>query len=92
MVPSYYIILGALAIFSVMSILFSGVLGTANTRTTFLIEAFTLMAYLGYTWFVAVKLKLHVEWVWGAEYVYFLLIGILSIVYLKKGSWRHKQI
>ena len=91
-VPSYYIILGALFVFSVMSIFFSGVLGTANTKTTLLIEAVTLSAYLGYTWLVAVHLKKNIEWVWIAEYVYFILIGILSYWYLKKGDWREKVV
>ena len=91
-VPSYYIILGALFVFSVMSIFFSGVLGTANTKTTLLIEAITLSAYLGFTWLIAVHLKLAIEWVWMAEYVYFLLIGTLSFWYLKKGDWREKVV
>ncbi len=91
-VPSYYIILGALAIFSVMSIFFSGVLGTANTKTSLVIEIVTLSAYLGYTWLIAVHLKYEIEWVWIAEYVYFSLIGLLSLWYLKKGNWRAKMI
>lgn len=90
--PSFYIILGALLVFSVMSVFFNGVLGTANTRTSLLIEAITLSAYLGYTWLSAVHLKLAIEWVWLAEYVYFLLIGSLSLWYLTKGNWRAKKI
>ncbi len=85
--PSYYIILGALAVFSIMSIFFSGVLGTANTKTTLLIETVTLAAYLGFTWLMAVHLKYDIEWVWMSEYVYFFLIGILSLWYLKRGNW-----
>ena len=91
-IPSYYIIMGALVIFSVMSMFFSGVLGTANTKTSFVIEAVTLSAYLGYTWLIAVHLKGHIEWVWVAEYVYFSLIGLFSLLYLKKGNWREKKI
>jgi putative MATE family efflux protein len=91
-VPSFYIILGALAIFSFMSILFNGVLGTANTRVSLAIEAVTLSAYLGFTWLVAVQLKLTIEWVWIAEYVYFFIIGLLSLWYLKKGNWRDKVL
>ncbi len=90
--PSYFIILGALAMFSVMSIFFSGVLGTANTKATLLFEAITLSAYLGFTWFVAVFLKLAIEWVWIAEYIYFFSIGMLSLWYLKNGNWREKSV
>ena len=91
-VPSYYLILGALLVFSVMSVLFNGVLGTANTRISLAIEAVTLSAYLAFTWLIAVYLKLQIEWVWGAEYVYFILIGLFSLWYLKKGDWRAKKI
>jgi putative MATE family efflux protein len=90
--PSFYIILGALAVFSVTSIFFNGLLGTANTKTSLLIEAITLSAYLGFTWLSAVHLKLAIEWVWLAEYVYFILIGALSLWYLTKGDWRTKRI
>ncbi len=91
-IPSYYIILGALFVFSIMSIFFSGVFGTANTKTSLLIEVTTLSAYLGFTWLIAVHLKLNIEWVWMAEYVYFFLVGILSFWYLKKGAWRDKKV
>jgi Na+-driven multidrug efflux pump len=91
-VPSFYIIMGALIVFSVMSVLFNGVLGTANTKIALGIEAVTLLAYLGFTWLIAVHLKWEIEWVWIAEYVYFALIGILSLWYLRKGNWRAKMI
>lgn len=91
-VPSFYIILGALVIFSVMSIFFNGVLGTANTRISLAMEMITLTAYLGYTWLIAVYLELKIEWVWIAEYVYFLIIGLLSLWYLKRGNWRSLAI
>ncbi len=91
-VPSFYIIMGALIVFSVMSVLFNGVLGTANTKIALGIEAITLFAYLGFTWLIAVHLKWEIEWVWIAEYVYFALIGLLSLWYLKKGNWRAKRI
>jgi Na+-driven multidrug efflux pump len=91
-IPSYYIILGALVIFSGMSVLFNGVLGTANTKISLGIEAITLMAYLGFTWLAAVHLKLSIEVVWVAEYIYFFLIGLLSLWYLLKGNWRAKTI
>ncbi len=91
-VPSYYIILGALVIFAAMSVLFNGLLGTANTKVSLAIEAITLAAYLGFTWLVAVYLKLSIELVWVAEYIYFFLIGMLSLWYLLKGNWRAKTI
>lgn len=91
-IPSYYIILVALFLFAVMSILFNGLLGTANTKIALGIEAITLFFYLLFTWMIAVKLQLKIEFVWTAEFVYSSLIGILSYWYLKKGDWRSKVV
>ena len=91
-IQSYYIILVALFMFAVMSILFNGLLGTANTKIALGIEAITLFFYLWFTWLIAVKLQMKIEYVWTAEFVYSFLIGILSYWYLKKGNWRSKVV
>ena len=91
-VPSYYIILAATFLFMAMSILFNGVLGTANTKFALGIEVITLIFYLTSAWLFAVKLHLQIEYVWTAEFVYSSSIGILSYWYLKKGNWRSKVV
>ena len=91
-IPSFYIILVALFLFALMSILFNGVLGTANTKYALGIESITLIAYLFFAWLVAIKLQMSIEFVWSAEFVYSTSIGILSYWYLKKGNWRSKLI
>lgn len=91
-VPSYYIIIMALFLFALVSILFNGVLGTANTNISFAIEAIALMAYLTFAWYVAVRLHLRIELVWTSEFVYSLVLGNLSYWYLKKGQWRMKVV
>jgi len=91
-VASYYIILAATFLFMAMSILFNGVLGTANTKFALGIEVITLVFYLTSAWLFAVKLHLQIEYVWTAEFVYSSSIGILSYWYLKKGNWRSKVV
>jgi putative MATE family efflux protein len=91
-VPSFYLIIVALFFFATVSILFNAVLGTANTNVSFFIEAFTLMLYLTYAWYVAVKLNLRIEWVWTSEFIYSSALGTLSLLYLFKGKWREKRI
>ena len=91
-VPSYYIILAATFVFMVMSILFNGVLGTANTKYALGIEVLTLIVYLSVAWLLAVKLQMRIEYVWTAEFVYSSSIGALSYWYLKKGNWRSKVV
>lgn len=91
-VSSYYIILGAVFLFSATIVLFNGVLGTGNTRTGLLIEVSTLILYLVFAWLLAVKLNQPIEIVWLCEYMYALVLGSLSWIYLKKGKWEGRVI
>ena len=91
-IPTFYVVLSALVLFSFASILFNGVSGTANTATALWIELVTILVYLIVAWFLAVYLKLSVEWVWTSEYIYFLVMSILSYLYLKSGRWRKKIV
>lgn len=91
-IPTYYIILSALFLFSVMSVLFNAVLGTANTRVTLLIEVVTLSMYVFYTWQIAIVLKMPIHIVWTSEWVYASFLGTLSFLYLRYGKWREKKV
>jgi Na+-driven multidrug efflux pump len=91
-VPSFYVVMSALLLFSFSSILFNGVSGTANTATALTIEVITIVIYLIAAWFLAVYLKLSIELVWMSEYVYFLMLGLLSFIYLRSGKWRKKRV
>jgi putative MATE family efflux protein len=89
---SYYVILGAVYLFSATIVLFNGVLGTGNTRTGLLLEVSTLLIYLIFAWLLAVKLNQPIEVVWLCEYIYALFLGTFSWLYLKYGNWRLKVI
>ena len=91
-VASYYIILGAVFLFSATIVLFNGVLGTGNTRTGLVIELVTLSMYLVLAWLLAVKLRQPIEVVWLCEYMYSIVLGTLSWIYLKKGKWEGRVI
>lgn len=91
-VPTFYVVMSALVMFSFANILFNGVSGTANTATALWIELATIVVYLNVAWFLAVKLKLSIELVWTSEYIYFSVMSILSYLYLKSGRWRRKII
>jgi putative MATE family efflux protein len=91
-VASYYIILGAVFLFSATIVLFNGVLGTGNTRSGLAIEVSTLSLYLVFAWFLAIKLKAPIEVVWLCEYMYAIVLGSLSWLYLKKGKWEGRVI
>ena len=91
-VTSYYVILGAVFLFSATIVLFNGVLGTGNTRTGLAIEVSTLCLYLVFAWVLAVKLKQPIEVVWLCEYMYSIVLGTLSWFYLRHGKWEGRVI
>lgn len=91
-VASYYIILGAVFLFSATIVLFNGVLGTGNTRSGLAIEVFTLSLYLVFAWLLAVKLHVPIEIVWLCEFMYAIVLGSLSWIYLKMGKWEGRVI
>lgn len=91
-IDSYYVILGAVFLFSATIVLFNGVLGTGNTRTGLAIEVVTLSLYLVFAWLLAVKLRQPIEVVWLCEYMYAIVLGLLSWIYLKHGKWEGRVI
>jgi len=91
-VDSYYIILGAVFLFSATIVLFNGVLGTGNTRSGLAIEVITLSLYLVFAWFLAIKLHVPIEMVWLCEYMYAIVLGSLSWIYLRMGKWEGRVI
>lgn len=91
-IPSLYMITGALLLFSIVQILFSGVSGTANTNMAMFIEMMTIAIYLCYVYMISMKLHQRIEIVWTSEYVYFLILGSVSYLYLRSGRWRKKKI
>ena len=91
-VASYYVILGAVFLFSATIVLFNGVLGTGNTRTGLAIEISTLSLYLVFAWLLSVKLHAPIEVVWLCEYLYSIALGTLSWIYLKRGKWEGRVI
>ncbi len=91
-VTSYYVILGAVMFFSVMIVMFNGVLGTGNTRSGLALEVITLSLYLVFAWLLAVKLRQPIEVVWLCEYMYSIVLGSLSWIYMKRGKWAGRVI
>ncbi|MCC7331745.1 MAG: MATE family efflux transporter [Flavobacteriales bacterium] len=78
--------------FCVSSILFNGVTGTGNTRTSFVIEMLNITIYLISAYYIAIEMKASLSIVWASEFIYFGFLGIFSYWYLKYGNWKKKRI
>jgi Na+-driven multidrug efflux pump len=89
---TYNVTLLVLLVFSIGIILLNGVSGTANTGKSFLIEVVALVFYLVAAYYFALHLQLPVHLVWISEFIYFSLMAVLSIAYLKWGNWMKKVV
>ncbi len=90
--PSFYMVVIALIIFSLTMNFYNGVTGTGNTRISMLIELVGIILYLITVYVVVIAFKAPLAMAWLSEAEYFLVIFILSYFYLKKGNWRRKII
>jgi putative MATE family efflux protein len=91
-IPVLYIVLISMLLFSITMVMFSGVSGSGNTRTSMGIESITIFIYLFSVYLSSVVFKLRIEYVWLSEIVYFIVLGSLSYFYLKSGKWKLKKI
>lgn len=91
-IPTLYVISCTSFFIAIGLILFSGVSGTGNTKTSFIIEIVVMLTYILITYLFANVFKLSISVVWSVEFIYGGLIGLFSIVYLKSGRWRNKVL
>ena len=60
----------------------NGVTGTGATRMTFIFQLITIAAYQIYLWSIS-GFSTSLSVYWTAEYLYVILLGLLSVIYLK---------
>ena len=64
----------------------NAVTGTGATRTTFMFQAVTIIAYQIYLWTIS-NFSTSLSVYWTAEYLYVILLGVLSVIYLKNRNY-----
>jgi putative MATE family efflux protein len=82
----------ALLLLSSGSVLFNAVSGAGATRSALYIELITLFFYMLYMVSVTLKFHLSLEYVWMSEWVYMLLLTLLSLLYLMSNRWQKIRI
>jgi putative MATE family efflux protein len=86
-------VVGIAGIFSSVAwIIFSAISATGNTMIALFVEGFTLVCYLASVYFFASAFPDRIEIIWCAENVYQILLGLLSVLYLRTGHWTKKEI
>ena len=91
-VQTLHVITIALFFFAIAMTWFSGVSGSGNTRTALWIETTTIAMYLIVAWFLGIFLKEAVHIIWITEPIYFMMLGMISYIYMRSGKWKGKMI
>lgn len=86
------LVVGSIVIFGLITPIFQTINGSGNTRITLIIEIISIVVYL-FTAYTFIKVwELPIAQIWLVEYVYFCMIGLFSILYLRFFNWSKKDI
>jgi MATE family multidrug resistance protein len=91
-IPSLRVIVVATLIMSISTVVFNGVVGTGNTLVNLTMEVTSICVYLLYCYFVINRWNSPLYLCWGSEFIYWISLLTGSIIYLKSGRWKGKQI
>lgn len=91
-VQTMYIVLPPMWLFAFTSITLSAVEGSGKATVGFIIELVTSVFYLFSAWLMVYEWSWPIHKVWIADYIYFSLLGVLSILYLSSGRWRSANL
>ncbi|MBL7924494.1 MAG: MATE family efflux transporter [Bacteroidia bacterium] len=84
---SFYVVCLATFFFTISMVLLSGISGTGATAAAMFIEIICLVVYVAYVLVFTILLPAPLETVWGAEVLYWLMMGLISYHYLRSGKW-----
>jgi len=90
--PLLKVIAGSMIFFSLAYILFSAVTGSGKTQISLAIEAGSIFIYLLSAYLLGISFQKSLIWVWSTEFIYFSVMGIISLLYLKFGNWRNSVL
>lgn len=82
----------SILLFGFASVYFQTIHGSGNTLHSMFIEFGTVSVY-GFFCYLFIKVwRLDIYWIWTVEYIYFCLLGIASITYLRLYDWKNKIV
>ncbi len=90
-ITSLRIVVLATWMLSISTIVFNAVVGTGHTRTNMVFELISIVLYLMYTTIVIETLHMPLPYAWLSEFVYWLTLFSLSMVFFYSGKWKKIQ-
>ncbi len=91
-IPVIKVVSVGACLLSIGFVFLSGVSGTGKTNISLYVELIVLTLYLGYAYSAVEIFHGSVALAWTAEWLYGLMISILSFAYLRTNRWKAYQI
>jgi hypothetical protein len=66
----------------------NAVTGTGNSTMTFRIEVVATVVYCIYVYLVLEVYRLSILWGWMSEVLYWVVLLVLSVRYIRSGRWK----
>ncbi len=86
------LLFGMLMVIAVANIVYYTIVGTGAIGVSLIIQIITVFAYTIYAYWATELQHLSLAYAWCAEFVYFGLCIVLSILYLKSNRWRTVEL
>ena len=86
--PALIVVLLAALIFSFSTIYFNAMLGLGNTKRNLIYESITIFGYLIFCYIVIEKMRSDLWVAWTSEFVYWILMLVLSGIYMHSKKWK----
>jgi multidrug resistance protein, MATE family len=86
------VVVSANVLLSITMIYFNGMLGTGNTSMNLIAECTAIVLYITYIYIVVEHYKMNLAWAWCSEFLYWTVLLLFSLSYLKWGKWQLKKV
>lgn len=91
-VPALYVVCASMLLAALANIYFNGISGTGNTQAALVLEIGVQTFYAIYVIMVGMVLRMPVEICFTTELIYYSMMLLFSLIYLKKAKWQNKKI
>lgn len=85
--PVFYLMLVLISFATFGAVLMNALSGTGATWFGLKLQALCVAVYLGYLYYVTNYTSLNLLWVWAAEILYWLLMIVMVVFYLRSEKW-----
>ncbi|MEM1218600.1 MAG: MATE family efflux transporter [Bacteroidota bacterium] len=90
--PVFYVLLGILIFFSVGGVFFNGLAATGATTYGLIVQTICVIVYISYIHVVVNILEGGLEWAWAAEIFYWVIVLVISWIYLRTKHWHSLEV